>query len=53
MYYDGSSMILVNGTVRKQASQFSLEDVAVITATIDLGIVAATNSFEGILLTSY
>jgi len=53
LYYDGSSMVLVNGTVRAQASQFSLEDVAVITATIDLGIVAATNSFKGILLTSY
>ncbi|KAH6881377.1 hypothetical protein BKA58DRAFT_1428 [Alternaria rosae] len=36
LYYDGSSMVLVNGTVRAQASQFSLNDVEVISANIDL-----------------
>ncbi|KAJ2969892.1 hypothetical protein NUW58_g9863 [Xylaria curta] len=36
MMYDGSSMILLNGTVLEQGAQFSLEPVEVITATIDL-----------------
>ncbi|KAI4607454.1 hypothetical protein J4E80_009567 [Alternaria sp. BMP 0032] len=36
LYYDGSGMVLVNGTIRAQASQFSLNDVEVISATIDL-----------------
>ncbi|MCJ1336887.1 glutamine-dependent NAD(+) synthetase [Bachmanniomyces sp. S44760] len=36
LYYDGSSMIIVNGDVVAQGSQFSLNDVEVVTATIDL-----------------
>ena len=36
LFYDGSAMVLVNGTVRAQGTQFSLQDVEVITATIDL-----------------
>ncbi|KAI9023261.1 glutamine-dependent NAD synthetase with GAT domain-containing protein [Hyaloraphidium curvatum] len=41
LYYDGSSMIAVNGNVVAQASQFSLTDVEVITATIDIEDVRA------------
>lgn len=36
LYYDGSSLISMNGKVVAQASQFSLNDVEVITATLDL-----------------
>jgi NAD+ synthase (glutamine-hydrolysing) len=36
LYYDGSAMIVINGNVVAQASQFSLNDVEVITATVDL-----------------
>jgi NAD+ synthase (glutamine-hydrolysing) len=36
LYYDGCSLILVNGQVVAQGSQFSLTDVEVITATIDI-----------------
>ena len=36
MMYDGSSMILCNGDVLKQSAQFSLKQVDVITATIDI-----------------
>ena len=35
-YYDGCSLVVVNGDVIKQASQFSLNDVEVITAVVDL-----------------
>lgn len=41
LYYDGCAMILVNGKVVAQGSQFSLNDVEVITATIDLEEVRA------------
>ena len=41
MYYDGCAMILVNGKVVAQGSQFSLNDVEVVTATIDLEEVRA------------
>ena len=41
MYYDGSSMIFCNGEILAQGSQFSLNDVEVITATIDLEEVRA------------
>ena len=37
LYYDGCTMIVVNGDIVAQAPQFALEDVCVITATIDLG----------------
>ncbi|KAK8128311.1 NAD+ synthase (glutamine-hydrolyzing) [Apiospora sp. TS-2023a] len=36
MLFDGSSMILLNGKTLEQGSQFSLEPVEVITATIDI-----------------
>ncbi|VEU21451.1 DEKNAAC102707 [Brettanomyces naardenensis] len=36
LYYDGCSLIVVNGNVLAQGKQFSLDDVEVITATIDL-----------------
>ena len=35
-YFDGSSMIVVNGEVRAQGAQFSLDDVEIVTATVDL-----------------
>ncbi|KDN65563.1 putative carbon-nitrogen hydrolase [Colletotrichum sublineola] len=44
LYYDGSAMILVNGDVVAQGSQFSLNDVEVITATVDLEEVRAYRS---------
>uniref|UniRef100_A0A8D0HBE5 Glutamine-dependent NAD(+) synthetase n=1 Tax=Sphenodon punctatus TaxID=8508 RepID=A0A8D0HBE5_SPHPU len=36
LYYDGCAMISVNGDTVSQGSQFSLEDVEVLTATVDL-----------------
>jgi NAD+ synthase (glutamine-hydrolysing) len=36
LYYDGCAMIVVNGDIVAQGSQFSLQDVEVITATVDL-----------------
>ncbi|KAB5580566.1 hypothetical protein GE09DRAFT_1082730 [Coniochaeta sp. 2T2.1] len=36
LLYDGCSMIMVNGQIVAQGSQFSLEDVEVVTATVDL-----------------
>ncbi|KAH8598443.1 hypothetical protein B0O99DRAFT_650308 [Bisporella sp. PMI_857] len=36
LYYDGSAMIITNGEIVAQASQFSLNDVEVITAVVDL-----------------
>lgn len=36
LYYDGSALIIVNGKVVAQGSQFSLNDVEVITAIVDL-----------------
>ena len=36
LYFDGCSMISVNGHVTQQASQFSLQDVEVIVGTVDL-----------------
>ena len=41
LYYDGSAMIVINGNIVAQASQFSLSDVEVITATVDLEEVRA------------
>lgn len=39
-YYDGCASILLNGDVLAQGSQFSLRDVEVVTAIIDLDTVA-------------
>ncbi|RLV96095.1 Glutamine-dependent NAD [Spathaspora sp. JA1] len=36
LYYDGCASIIVNGQLLAQASQFSLKDVEVVSATIDL-----------------
>ncbi|KAL4894517.1 glutamine-dependent NAD(+) synthetase [Aspergillus ambiguus] len=36
LYYDGCAMIVVNGNIVAQGSQFSLNDVEVITATVDI-----------------
>lgn len=41
LYYDGCAMIVVNGSIVAQGSQFSLTDVEVITATIDIEDVRA------------
>jgi NAD+ synthase (glutamine-hydrolysing) len=39
LYYDGSAMIVLNGVVIAQGSQFSLSDIDVVTATVDLDAV--------------
>ena len=36
LYYDGCALIALNGKVIAQGSQFSLHDVEVVTATIDI-----------------
>uniref|UniRef100_A0A8B9LM27 Glutamine-dependent NAD(+) synthetase n=1 Tax=Astyanax mexicanus TaxID=7994 RepID=A0A8B9LM27_ASTMX len=36
LYYDGCSMIAINGDIVAQGVQFSLDDVEVVTATLDL-----------------
>lgn len=36
LYYDGCCMIIVNGNLVAQGSQFSLNDVEVVTATVDI-----------------
>ncbi|KAI8613527.1 hypothetical protein BC830DRAFT_1258240 [Chytriomyces sp. MP71] len=44
VYYDGCSLIVVNGQVLAQGRQFFLEEVEVLTATIDLNRVRAFRS---------
>ncbi|KAF7558860.1 hypothetical protein G7046_g5298 [Stylonectria norvegica] len=44
LYYDGCAMIIVNGNIVAQGSQFSLNDVEVVTATVDLEEVRAYRS---------
>ena len=44
LYFDGCAMIIVNGDVVAQGSQFSLNDVEVVTATVDLEEVRAYRS---------
>ncbi|XP_062515424.1 glutamine-dependent NAD(+) synthetase-like isoform X2 [Corticium candelabrum] len=41
VYYDGCAMVMVNGEIVAQGEQFSLEEVEVITATVDLEDVRA------------
>ena len=41
LYYDGCAMVIVNGDIVAQGSQFSLNQVEVITATVDLEAVWA------------
>ena len=44
VYFDGSSLIAVNGSIVAQATQFGMRDVEVITAVIDL---EAIRSYRG------
>lgn len=41
LYYDGSALIIVNGDIVAQGSQFGLKEVEVVTATVDLEEVRA------------
>jgi NAD+ synthase (glutamine-hydrolysing) len=41
LYYDGSAIIAVNGRIVAQGSQFSLSDIEVVSATIDIEDVRA------------
>jgi len=41
LYYDGCAMIALNGRIIAQGSQFSLTDVEVVSATIDIEDVRA------------
>ena len=41
LYYDGCSSIAINGHYVKQGTQFSLKDVEVLTAVVDLDEVEA------------
>ena len=41
LYYDGCALIAVNGRVVAQGTQFSLQDVEVVTATVDIEDVRA------------
>jgi NAD+ synthase (glutamine-hydrolysing) len=36
LYFDGSSVVYLNGSLLAQASQFSLKDVEVVTVVVDL-----------------
>lgn len=42
--YDGSAMIILNGEIVAQGSQFSLDEVEIVTATIDLEEIRAYRS---------
>lgn len=44
LYYDGCPLIACNGNIVAQGSQFSLDDVQVVTATIDLDDVRAARA---------
>lgn len=41
LYYDGCACVAVNGSLVAQATQFSLRDVEVVTATVDLDAVVS------------
>ncbi|KAJ2697489.1 glutamine-dependent NAD(+) synthetase [Coemansia sp. IMI 209128] len=41
VYYDGSAMVLANGEILAMGTQFSISDVEVTLATVDLGAVRA------------
>ncbi|CAI0430863.1 unnamed protein product [Linum tenue] len=45
LYYDGCSAIVVNGEVIAQGSQFSLKDVELVVAQVDLDAVASLRGF--------
>ncbi|ANB15267.1 glutamine-dependent NAD(+) synthetase [Sugiyamaella lignohabitans] len=44
LYYDGCALIVVNGDVVAQGAQFGLDDVEVVTATVDLDSVRSYRS---------
>ena len=44
LYYDGCAMVMMNGKILAQSSQFSLSDVEVITAVVDLDEVSSSRS---------
>lgn len=44
LYYDGCPLIALNGAIVAQGSQFSLDDVQVVTTTVDLDDVKAARS---------
>lgn len=44
LYYDGCAMVMMNGAILAQSSQFSLSDVEVVTATVDLDEVSSSRS---------
>ena len=44
LYYDGCSLILTNGKIIAQGSQFSLQDVEVLTRTVDLDDIWSSRS---------
>jgi NAD+ synthase (glutamine-hydrolysing) len=46
LYYDGCACAAVNGSLVAQGSQFSLRDIEVVTATVDLDSV---QSYRGVL----
>jgi len=50
LYYDGSSLICINGNLVAQASQFSLKEIEVVTAVVDLSDIRnyrqASSSFQ-------
>lgn len=47
VYYDGCSLIAVNGEIVAKGMSFSLQEVEVVTATVDLGNISA---FRGRLI---
>ncbi|KAF4627677.1 hypothetical protein G7Y89_g10477 [Cudoniella acicularis] len=46
LYYDGSAMIICNGQVVAYGSQFSLQDVETVTATVDLEAVRSYRTLK-------
>lgn len=44
LYYDGCAMVMMNGAILAQSSQFSLSDVEVVTAVVDLDEVSSSRS---------
>ena len=47
LYFDGSSLVVVNGEIVSQLPQFSLDDVEVAVVNIDLEAVRATRAASG------
>lgn len=46
LYYDGCALIACNGEILAQGSQFSLNDVEVVTATVDLDAVRSHRTYS-------